>query len=93
MSINIQTRLVCIFYKCHYIYIHVFRIPILSRLKMTTKMDKTVLYEDLINKSLKFLPFWNLVSVIFIAFIDITHFIFIFIFILVCKLLLFIAFI
>jgi len=84
---------VCIFYKWYYIYIYVFRVPILLKLKMATKMDKTTLYEDFINKGLKFLPFWNLVSVIFIAFIDITHFIFIFIFILVCKLLLFIAFI
>jgi len=34
--------------------------PILLKLKMATKMDNT-LYKDLVDKSLEFLPFWNLI--------------------------------
>ncbi|KAF8502139.1 hypothetical protein F5888DRAFT_1918820 [Russula emetica] len=36
--------------------------PILSKLKMATKMDNTAaLYKHLIDRGLKFLPFWNLI--------------------------------
>ena len=39
--------------------------PILSKLKMATKVDNiAILCEDFVNKGLKYLPFWNLVSVI-----------------------------
>ena len=31
---------------------------------MTTKINTAALYENLIDRSLKFLPFWNLVSII-----------------------------
>jgi len=36
--------------------------PILSKLKMATKMDNTAtLYNNLVDRGLKFLPFWNLI--------------------------------
>lgn len=43
---------------------YVFRAqPILPRLQMANKMDN-ILYENLIKDGLRFLPFWNLVSMI-----------------------------
>jgi len=35
---------------------------ILSRLKMATKINNTTALYDLVDEGLKFLPFWNLVS-------------------------------
>ena len=49
----------------YYTYLYIFRASIFLKLKTVTKMDDTTaLYKHLIKQGLKFLPFWNLVSVI-----------------------------
>jgi hypothetical protein len=58
---------------------------------MATNMDNiAALYENLVDKGLKFLPFWNLVSIINKLYINIMHLYHI---ILDCKLLFIITFI
>jgi hypothetical protein len=48
----------------HLLYLYILRTQsILSKLKLATKMENTAaLYEHLVDRGLKFLPFWNLVS-------------------------------
>jgi hypothetical protein len=53
----------CILQILYYVYSYGFRTPISLKLKMATKIDNTALYEELVYKGLKFLPFWNLVSI------------------------------